>query len=317
VISVFGIAELERLSGVSRTAIHWYLRQGVLLRPQKTATGRNLYTEDHIAILKRIQKLRESGRTLREIEVELGPELKKADSASVDLAAEDYRRTHDSILLFASTQFSAKGYKDTHVTTIINHLGITANVFYSHFPSKRALLAECINAVFKASLEYVKRQLAPVQDPGERALWLVFGYLRVLELGASAVSLVLLEGAQTAAELMDPLRGMWREMVGQVSAELSDGSARQVTQLAVPDEILSYSLFAAFDQTVRRYGSGTEYSRRELMRTHLWLFLAVLGAACKEIDIDSRLVRYEPLIDRFARMPQGPSLSELLAPGIG
>ena len=65
-------------------------------------------------------------------------------------------------------------------------------------------------------------------------------------------------------------------------------------------ELIAHSLLGAYEQTIFRLFSDQRYDRRDLLRTHLWLFLAVQAAKKGEIDIDSRLGRYEALIDRLA-----------------
>ena len=60
-IQVYSIRDLERVTGVPRTTIHYYLRQGLLPRPQKTAASRSLYTDEHVKILKKIAELKQRG----------------------------------------------------------------------------------------------------------------------------------------------------------------------------------------------------------------------------------------------------------------
>ncbi|MEN8144408.1 MAG: MerR family transcriptional regulator [Gemmatimonadota bacterium] len=50
--------ELEERSGISRTAIHHYLREGLLPEPEKTAANAALYGEAHVERLALIRKLR-------------------------------------------------------------------------------------------------------------------------------------------------------------------------------------------------------------------------------------------------------------------
>ena len=73
------------------------------------------------------------------------------------------------------------------------------------------------------------------------------------------------------------------------------------------DELIALSLFGGFEQTVFRVAPGRAYTREELLRTHLWLFLAAQAARHGEIDIDARLRKYEGLIKRLAsQMPPLP-----------
>ncbi len=59
-------------------------------------------------------------------------------------------------------------------------LGITATLFYSHFPSKRRLLAECVTVLMGWSIKYVDGKQAETEDPAERLLWNIFGHSRVV-----------------------------------------------------------------------------------------------------------------------------------------
>ena len=79
------------MTGVPRTTIHFYLRQGLLPRAQKTAASRSLYTDEHVKILGRIAELKGQGTTLAEIESELQPRLDEANETAVDLAAQERR----------------------------------------------------------------------------------------------------------------------------------------------------------------------------------------------------------------------------------
>ena len=178
-IQVHSIRDLEQVTGVSRTTIHYYLGHGLLPRPQKTAASRSLYTDEHVRILKKIAELKADGLSLAEIERELQPRVDQANETTVDLAAIEHERIHNQILAVASEEFTAKGYKNSHVTTIMRKLGITATVFYAHFPSKRRLLAECVTVLMSWSIKYVDREQAKTEDAAERLLWNIFGHSRV------------------------------------------------------------------------------------------------------------------------------------------
>ena len=78
-IQVYSIRDLERVTGVTRTTIHFYLRQGLLPRPQKTAASRSLYTDEHVKILQKIAELKRQGLSLAEIENELQPRVDQAN----------------------------------------------------------------------------------------------------------------------------------------------------------------------------------------------------------------------------------------------
>ena len=83
-IQVLNIGELEEVSGVPRTTIHYYLRLGLLPRPQKTAASRSLYTEEHVEILREIGELKQSGLSITEIEDKLQHRIDQANEVTVD-----------------------------------------------------------------------------------------------------------------------------------------------------------------------------------------------------------------------------------------
>ena len=58
------ISDLERLTGVGRSTIHYYLRKGLLSPPRRTAQTMAYYNPDHVKELKRIRRLRKEGYPL-------------------------------------------------------------------------------------------------------------------------------------------------------------------------------------------------------------------------------------------------------------
>ncbi len=299
-VKVLSIGELERATGVPRTTIHYYLRQGLLPLPQKTAASRSLYTEEHAEILKKIGELKEAGLSLDEIETELEPRVHRANEAGVDLVAQEYQRVHNRILAVAVAEFTTKGYKSTHVTTIMKKLGITASLFYGHFPSKRRLLAECVSVMMAWSLTYGDSKRDSTEDPAERLLWLAFASLHVFDLGSSGLALVRVERTHDDSELRKPIEEALEGVIERITRDFADTSARGAKPPAVPDELVAHSLLGAYEQTIFRMFSDKKYSHKDLLKTHLWLFLAVQAARRGEIDIDSRMSRYNELIDRLA-----------------
>jgi DNA-binding transcriptional MerR regulator len=309
-IEVYTIRDLERIAGVTRTTVHFYLRLGLLPRPQKTAASRSLYTAKHIEILKRIAELKEQGRSLTEIERELQPDGCQADDAAVDLAAIEYERMHNRILAVAAQDFAAQGYKNTHVTTIMRRLGITATVFYGHFSSKRRLLGECVTTLMDWSTRYVDSKQAGIEDPVERNLWNVFGHSRAFELGSAALAVIRLEGAGEDAGLHESIEKGLEATLDRIHFDLDKEQGKHPHPSQLPGDLIALNLFGAFQHVAFRSRFDKEYSRKDLLMAHLWLFLAAQAARNGEVDIDSRVARYTDLIDRLSsdRPPLPPQL---------
>jgi DNA-binding transcriptional MerR regulator len=299
-IQVYSIKELERVTGVPRTTIHFYLRQGLLPRPQKTAASRSLYTNEHIEILRKIADLKQQGLSLTEMERELQPSVDQANEESVDLVAQEHGRMHNQILALAAREFATKGYKNTHVTTIMRRLGITATVFYAHFPSKRRLLAECVTVLMKWSLEYVDGKQTETGDPAERLLWNIYGHSRVFELGSAALAVIRVEGTDADAESHEAIERGLQATVDRIQKELDREQDKYPHPSKVPGDLIALNIFGAYEHLAFRSRFDKEYSRKELLESHLWLFLAAQAGRNGEIDIDSRLARYRPLIDTLS-----------------
>jgi AcrR family transcriptional regulator len=295
----YGIRDLEQATGLARTTIHFYLRQGLLPRPQKSAASRSLYTEEHVAILRRISGLKEQCLTLADIELELRGDLDLANEATEDLAALEYRRLHDRILAVAARDFAGKGYKNTHITALVRELGITATTFYHHFSSKRRLLAECVTRLAAWSTVHTDAQRTGTEDPAERLLWTLAGHERAFELASSALAVLRLEGTEEDVDLELSMESGLASMVGHILEDLDHERERHAHASQLPGEPIALHLFGSY-QPVALSRIYEDYSRRDLLEAHLWLFLAAQAARNGEVDIDARLARYQGLITRLA-----------------
>jgi len=52
------INELENISGVPRSTIYYYVREGLLPTAQKAAASRAIYTDHHVALMRDISRLK-------------------------------------------------------------------------------------------------------------------------------------------------------------------------------------------------------------------------------------------------------------------
>ena len=112
------------------------MRQGLLPAPQKTASGRSLFTEDHERLLRKIIELKERNLPLAEVRSRLDQDLAVFSADKRDLEAQETEHMRATILRVATEEFVAHGYRGAHVDTIIRKLGINAHTFYSYFPEQ-------------------------------------------------------------------------------------------------------------------------------------------------------------------------------------
>jgi AcrR family transcriptional regulator len=282
------------------------VREGLLPSPQKTAASRALYTEDHVRMLARIGELKQAGLSLAEIKEKLRPDLAKANENRVDLAGQENQRIHRAILRVATQEFATKGYRGTHVAAIVRTLGITSQVFYSHFPSKLQLYVESFETFLSWNLAFVEPNVMQADDVGERLLWRLLADDRANEFGAGVMARVNSEPSLTEAEKHRLSDKAWEKVVARVVADLES-----VRQSEIPPpvslELLVYSLLGAHHSAVLRASWDERFERTDPIRLHLWLWLAVTAAISGEVDIDSRIARYEDIIREVAaRKPETP-----------
>jgi AcrR family transcriptional regulator len=299
-MQVYSIKELIQVTGVARTTIHFYLRQGLLPPGQKTAASRSLYTQEHVAILRKIAERKAQGLSLADIESELRASLAQAWETAGDLAAQERERAHTRILTAAAEEFVRKGYAQTHVTAIMRGLGITATLFYSHFPSKRALLAECVEYVVLSARQPSGGRRESQEDPAEELLRAVAHRSRALRLAVTAAALLEVEGDGDVADLREPIRHAIAPVVEVIARGLGPGGPAGEGEgegySRVPRELIAQALYGAYEHAALRAALPGPRGRQDLLKAFLWLFLAAQAASESELDVGSRLARYEDLI---------------------
>jgi DNA-binding transcriptional MerR regulator len=307
IAEALSISALETETGVSRATIHFYVREGLLPRPQKTAASRALYTQDHVALLQRIAEMKQAGYSLKEIRSTLADDLARAERSQIDLAGQESERVRRAILRVATEEFATKGYKGTHVATIVRRLGITSQVFYSHFPSKLQLFVESFSTFLDWNMADVEHKVKESNDPGERLMLRLIADARANEFGSQVLAQINAEPSHSGPEKRTMAEQAWRGVVGTIVDEFESLRKPGDPPLPVSLELLAYSMLGAHHNASMRASWDNRYSRADVLRLHLWLWLTVMAAISREVDIGSRLPRYEDLVQEIAaRRPDTP-----------
>jgi AcrR family transcriptional regulator len=293
------ISALAKAAGVARSTVDYYVREGLLPSPMKTASGRCLYTVHHARLLERIGELKGAGLSLAQIRAELEPSVDRALQQVSDLAMQERDRTRRAILRAAAEEFESHGYEQSQVATIIQKAGVTPHAFYSRFSGKARLLVECFDAFVDWNTANRAPLLARIDDVGERLLLTLSGNLRSQGLGAEVLALVRSEEVDGRGELRVAAKRVWEKVVAPIARDL--GAMRGPRSAAVvPDELVAFSLVGAFDSTYLRSTWDQTYTREDLLRTHLWLYLAVQAAMSGVADVGCRMGGYEARIREIA-----------------
>jgi DNA-binding transcriptional MerR regulator len=120
------IKELEELSRVPRTTIHFYLRQGILHPPHKTGRTMAYYDDSHIQRLKEISQLKKGSRVpivflkehIKSLDVGTAAVSETYDVTKTVVTTKEKEQKRQEIIKAAIRVFSQKGYHQTKIVDI-------------------------------------------------------------------------------------------------------------------------------------------------------------------------------------------------------
>lgn len=160
------ISDLEKITGIKRSTIHYYLQEGLLSPPRRTGKTMAYYGVDHIDELRKIRELQDEGYPLSLIkEMREGARGWK-ETAREELAPAVERRQR--IIEKAVEVFARKGYHNARISDITRAMGLGHSTFYLYFPSKEALFMECVDQVFQTMFSGVWEEIKHETNPLRR-----------------------------------------------------------------------------------------------------------------------------------------------------
>jgi AcrR family transcriptional regulator len=295
------ISELEHESGIPRRTIYYYVRLGLLPEAQKASPTRALYTEDHLVLLRDIRALKAEGLRPAAIRDRLSGRVKAAGENGVDLVARRDEETRQAILAAATRRFARKGYKGTRVADLVVELGITPQLLYQHFATKRDLFVACYKVAVRYMAGVVIPRVTPEGDPAERLVWYMYADEGIKAFAPEMFALAVEASQHDAQARLD-----MREAYERIFRELIDDLRRLRTSEQEPpisDELVSHGLMGAFQQMLARAALDDEYSWREVTRHTLGLFLLVQKVYRGDLDLGALLEPYEGLLTEVSEMP--------------
>ena len=292
------IGELETESGVSRSTIYYYVRAGLLPPAQKSSPTRALYSDDHVELLEEIRRLKQDGLDIRAIRGLLQHRIRSASQNGEDLVARQGEQTRHSILRIAAREFARNGYRQTRIADIIAELGITPQVLYSHFPTKRDLFAAAYRESLDLSMSIIEPRLEGEEDLAVHLLWRMVGDYALQGLNPDLLYLSR-EAAYDDPETTRELRRAHEHVLSGQGEEL-EALRQSPDGPPFSDELVNYALYGAF-QTMRLRASWDDrFSRSEVMWTNILLNIAVRRLYDGSIDVVALKEKYAALIDELS-----------------
>jgi AcrR family transcriptional regulator len=311
--TMFTISDLERESGTRRTTIYYYVHDGLLPAAQKTAASRAIYSREHLELLREIARLKGEGRSLQQIKTELAAHIQAAEQSDEDLVARQGAETREAILEAATRQFARRGYKRTRIADIIREVGITAPVLYGHFASKRQLFAQCIGVFTRWNTAMVEPAAEAEPDPTVREMRRVNGFFNVQALSPDYFSLARSEALHEGGDTMKGIRRFYETVAAGPLRDLAKLRATHGTSPPITDELMMYGLLGALESLTMRASFDDTYSRLDILRAHLFIYLCLQAAFTGKLDLAAEMRPYERLLRDMAEYGP-PALPEVEAP---
>jgi AcrR family transcriptional regulator len=295
------ISELERAAGVPRSTIYFYVRAGLLPEAQKAAASRGIYSDVHVELLAEIRGLRDEGLALDAIRTRLQPRIEANEANGVDLVARQAEAQRRAILEAATRQFATKGYKRTRIGDIVDEVGVTPPVLYEHFATKRQLFAEAIALFVDWTARSMEPQLRREPDRTLRELARVGAFFGVQALSPDFLALARSEAMHEGGEAREAMRGFMIQIASGPTDDLGETRQEYGTSPPVIDELVSFGVFGALENMTVRASLDEMYSRRDVLRAQLFIYLAVQAVYRGEVDLSDEMEDYAEVVDRIAR----------------
>jgi AcrR family transcriptional regulator len=186
------------------------------------------------------------------------------------------------------------------VADIVKTVGVTHQVFYSHFPSKLQLLVESFETFIGWNLAFVEPRLRVSADIGERLLWRLLADERATEFGSDVLDRIRSLPESSQEDKRRLAEKAWEGVVDYIKADFRDSRPPGSPLPPISLDLLAYSMLGAHHNASMRASWDETCTKADVLRVHLWLWLAVIAALSGEVDIDTRLARYEELIQEVA-----------------
>jgi AcrR family transcriptional regulator len=271
------MAELAQESGVPRTTIHYYLREGLLHQPYKTGRTMAYYDESHVQRLRDILLVKEDIRAFGgssrvpldllkvRIEEERPVVGRKGAKGKKRAGRNTTRRTRtrEKIIKAALRLYTERGFYQTNVRDIVKEVGISPPTFYHYFPDKRELFVDVIEYVIRGYHEELRQALEDEEDLVMRTIIM----FRIFS-----------ENYPKLGEVLNQLRAgaiardTWaRKTLSRVYNELTRGLVREIEALIgqglvrkMDPELLAYFVIAIAEAEMHRAALDDKYTIEEL-----------------------------------------------------
>ena len=294
------ISQLERESGLGRSTIYYYIAEGLLPPAQKASATRAIYDHRHLELLGEIAELKSQGLSLRAVQHRLATRIEAAAGNGVDLVARQTEETRNAVLQAAARRFVEHGYDGTRINDVCRDVGITGQLLYSLFPSKRHLFIACYQVYYEWMNVQVAGPIDETHDSAARLAWRSWAGYGIQGFSPDMRAMAYLEASHPESELRPFVRDIHEKLLAGVAEELARDRRPGANEGLFDDELVTYALLGALEIMQMRASWDDRYSKRDLLRTLLAMFMAVRAAYQGRVDLTKDWETVSGLVDKLS-----------------
>ena len=240
------VSQVSRATGVSTSAINYYVRIGLLPPPVKTHKNMAYYDPSYIQMINHIKRLQlqkhlplERIKEIMAKKIRIWREMAEAgmpvseeifaENAGEGAAEGDARRR----IMDAGTRlFSRQGYYATREEDLMQAAGVTAGTFHEHYSGKEDLLIDLAEEGVRVFRKRVSKEISSVPDMLERIRIAIPAAFQVIVENREIYTLYLEESALGEASYERKLAQItaWtvKDLRSAIARGVKDGSIRRL-----------------------------------------------------------------------------------------
>jgi AcrR family transcriptional regulator len=244
--------------------------------------------------------MKEQGLDLKEIGERLADRVEAASENTVDLVARQNEQTHSAILETAARRFAERGYDKTRISDICKEVGVTPQVLYGHFPSKRHLFIACFRVYFDWMHAQVSKPIEEADDSAARVVWRSWAGYGIQTLSPDLQALARVEALHPESELQPLVRETYKGMLEDSERELAAERKPGANPGLFDDVLVVHALLGALENMQMRASWDDRFSIEDVMRNHVAIFAAIRAAYAGRVDLTDDWTAVAPLVKKLA-----------------
>jgi len=259
------VSELSRLTGVSTSAINYYVREGLLPPPLKTAPNMAYFDPGYVDMVNSIKVLqREKKLSLGEIKELLekgkvkwheGPDVGNLVGAVGTTPGGRALDRRKQIMGVASKVFAEKGYYATTIADLASAAGIAKGTIYWYFNNKRAIMLAILDDIVSEINESFGLVVRDTPNGLEAILRCVEPAIRLLEKHGPIYLMYFLEIGSTDRVLQEKYRDIYRAIHAGTRMALERGMKEGLIRKVNP-ELTAYAVMGLIERISQVAGPG-------------------------------------------------------------